>query len=332
MIEVTDLTKTFGAVHALNGISFSVPKGQVVGLLGPNGAGKTTAMRIITGYVSPTSGVARVDGQDVFEDPQAVQRKIGYLPEGNPRYLDLRLEESLRYAAEMFGLKADERNRAVDESIRLAGLGGMERRILGTLSKGYRQRAGLAQALLHSPPILILDEPTSGLDPNQQTEMRTLIRSLGSERTVFLSTHILPEVEAICDRALIISRGRVVEDGPVGEIKSRAKGGAIVAVVVRGTADAARAAFRTLDFVEEVLTERVADAPGLLRAKVRIAGVANPERMERIADAAHRGSLPISWLSAETVSLEEVFAELTARADAPVAAAPSEPVAQEEIR
>jgi ABC-2 type transport system ATP-binding protein len=220
----------------------------------------------------------------------------------------------------------------VDESIRLAGLGGMERRILGTLSKGYRQRAGLAQALLHSPPILILDEPTSGLDPNQQTEMRTLIRSLGSERTVILSTHILPEVEAICDRALIISRGRVVEDGPVSEIKSRAKGGAIVAVVVRGTAEAVRAAFRTLDFVEDVGTERVADAAGLVRAKVRIGGAATSERMERIADAAHRGALPISWLSAETVSLEEVFAELTARTDRPDEPESSEPAAKEEVR
>jgi ABC-2 type transport system ATP-binding protein len=322
MIEVRELAKRYGTVEALKGVSFEVPKGQVVGLLGPNGAGKTTAMRIITGYVAPTSGVALVDGEDVFEDPIQAQRKIGYLPEGNPLYLDLRLEESLKYAAELFGVKGRERDAAVAESIRLAGLAGMEHRVLGTLSKGYRQRAGLAQALLHKPPILILDEPTSGLDPNQQEEMRDLIRSLGAERTVILSTHILPEVEAVCDRALIISAGKLVADGTVAEIKAKAEAGNLAVASVRGTPEAARAAFAALDFAEGIETEP-GDEPGVVRVLIRVPGTPSAERMERIATAAHAHRLPLSGLESVTATLEKVFAELTTTKSP----APAEPVA-----
>ena len=215
MIDVSDLRKAYGSVTALAGITFQVPQGQVVGLLGPNGAGKTTAMRILTGFVAPSGGVARIDGIDVQDDPVACQRRIGYLPEGNPLYTDLRVGEALAFAAEMHGLAGEQRARAIAEAVEAVGLKGMERRTIGTFSKGYKQRVGLAQALLHRPPVLILDEPTTGLDPNQQQDMRDLIRSLGQERTVILSTHILPEVEAVCQRALIINRGRLVADGSV---------------------------------------------------------------------------------------------------------------------
>jgi ABC-2 type transport system ATP-binding protein len=311
MIEVQDVRKHFGTVEALRGVTFTVPRGHVVGLLGPNGAGKTTAMRILTGYIAPTSGTATVDGQDVFEDPVVAQRKIGYLPEGNPLYLDLRLRESLRFAAEMQGLRGSARDGAVEESMRLAGIADHGHRVLGTLSKGYRQRAGLAQALLHRPPILILDEPTSGLDPNQQEDMRELVRTLGKERTVILSTHILPEVEAVCDRVLIISRGQVVADGTVEEIKVRAAGGAVAIARVRGDALAAETAFRTLDFAKDVAAVPVDEASGLVDVRIGMDGTATPERMERVAAVAHARSLPLSALAAQTATLERVFAELT---------------------
>jgi len=207
MIEVQDLSKSFGSVRALGGVSFTIPRGQVVGLLGPNGAGKTTSMRILTGYLAPTTGTALIDGQDVVEEPIACQRRIGYLPEGNPLYSDLRIMEALNFSAKMHGIPGPSRRAAILETVQAAGLSGMEHRLIGTISKGFRQRVGLAQALLHKPDILILDEPTSGLDPNQQEEMRTLIRDLGREHTVILSTHILPEVEAVCDRVLIIDAG-----------------------------------------------------------------------------------------------------------------------------
>jgi ABC-2 type transport system ATP-binding protein len=311
VIEVRDLTKRYGQVEALRGVSFSVPRGQVVGLLGPNGAGKTTAMRILTGFVAPTSGSALVDGREVFEEPIAAQSKIGYLPEGNPLYLELRLVEALRFAAEMYGLLGAARDAAVQESIRLAGLEGMGRRLIGTLSKGYRQRTGLAQALLHKPPILILDEPTSGLDPNQQEEMRALIRNLGADRTVLLSTHILPEVEAVCDRALIIAKGKLVADGTIDEIKSRGMGGSVATVTVRASPETAASAFRALDFAADVQAAPLAEDAGVVRVRIRFEGAASSERLERIAAAAVAKGLPLSGLAAETASLERIFAELT---------------------
>jgi gliding motility-associated transport system ATP-binding protein len=311
MIEVEDLRKHYGAIEALRGVSFTVPRGQVVGLLGPNGAGKSTAMRILTGYIAPTAGEARVDGHDVVEESMACRRRIGYLPEGNPLYLDLRLEEALHFAARMHGLRGAAGERAVKRSIDLAGLQGREHQLLGTLSKGYRQRAGLAQALLHDPSVLILDEPTSGLDPNQQEEMRTLIRTLGSDHTVILSTHILPEVEAVCDRVLIISEGRLCSDGTVEEIKTSSSSSPVAVVVVRGEAPRVREAIGGLDFVEEVNLEDVAGEMGVTRARVKLAGLGERAQLEALASAAHTAGLPLSELALETVSLGQIFAELT---------------------
>jgi len=311
MIEVQDLTKHFGPVQALRGVSFSVPRGQVVGLLGPNGAGKTTAMRVITGYLAPTGGTAKVDGLDVVEDPLACRRRIGYLPEGNPLYTDLRIGEALRFAARLHGMRGPEVDEAVASSLDLAGLEGTERRLVGNMSKGYRQRVGLAAALLHRPDILILDEPTSGLDPNQQEEMRSLIRQLGEERTVMLSTHILPEVEAVCDRALIISNGRLVEDGTVEEIRRKATAGPTAVLVLRGAEQAVHDAFSGLDFVSGVETEPLAD-DGTLRARVRLVGEdVEREQLEDLAAAAHARGLRLSELTRETATLEQIFADLT---------------------
>jgi ABC-2 type transport system ATP-binding protein len=323
MISVHDLHKSYGAVKALDGVSFEIPRGQVVGLLGPNGAGKTTAMRILTGFVAPTGGSASVDGIDVEDDPVGCQRRIGYLPEGNPLYTDLRVSEALRFAADMHGLVGDDRRRAIDDAVGAVGLGDFVRRAVGTLSKGYRQRVGLAQALLHRPPVLILDEPTTGLDPNQQQDMRELIRELGRERTVILSTHILPEVEAVCQRALIISRGRLAAQGTIAEIRARGGSGGLARVTVRGSLEAARAALAPLAFVRGVeanFDEPVGD--GLLALTLALAEDAAPPAMEAVGAALWQARLPISRLEAVATRLEDVFAELT-EASLSTAAAPT---------
>jgi ABC-2 type transport system ATP-binding protein len=313
MIEVTDLTKRYGSLLALRGISFSVPRGQVVGFLGPNGAGKTTTMKILTGYLAPTSGSATVAGVDVTSDPLPALRRIGYLPTENPLYDELRVQETLRFAAEMHGLRGAARDVAVDRSLKAVGLEDRRRQTCGTLSHGYRQRVGLAQALLHEPEVLILDEPTSGLDPNQQQEMRALIRDLGRERTVVLSTHILPEVEAVCDRALIIHRGALVADGSVAEIRAGRR--ASVAMTVRGTAAAARAAFAGLEGFDEVEALPLEGAPDHVR--VRLHGAADRDACERAAARAAARGLAISSLAPDVASLEQVFADLTSSDESP---------------
>jgi ABC-2 type transport system ATP-binding protein len=323
MIEAVDLTKRYGNVTALRGVSFSVPKGQVVGFLGPNGAGKTTTMKILTGFLAPTSGTAIVDGQDVTLDPLPAQRKIGYLPEGNPLYGEFRVGEALKFAAEMHGLRGAERDRAIDEAIDAVSLEDKRGRTCGTMSRGERQRVGLAQALLHRPQVLILDEPTSGLDPNQQAEMRALIRSLGRERTVILSTHILPEVEAVCDRALIISRGTLVADGTVEEIRAKGSRSAVVAIVRAAKEDAALDAFADVQGFDAVDVTAVPDEPGLVR--VRLTGDPSREACERVAARAAQRGFALSSLEADRASLETIFAALTTvETDAP-----SEPEASE---
>ncbi len=315
MIEVRDLTKRYGAVEALRGVTFSVDRGQVIGLLGPNGAGKSTAMRIITGYLAPTSGSARVDGQEVIDDPIACQRKIGYLPEGNPLYLVLRLDEALKFSAAMHGLRGSDRREAIGAAVEAAGLQGMERRTVATFSKGFRQRVGLAQALLHRPQILILDEPTSGLDPNQVEDMRSLIRSLGEERTVILSTHILPEVEAVCSGALIISNGKLVAEGSVDEIKTQAAGGVTVLATVRADIDVARRAFGSVPSVASLDVFPSTEHPDLVDVHVRVTEAPDTALMEAVASAAFENKLPLSSLRTRRASLEQIFAKLTDESD-----------------
>jgi len=310
MIEVRDLTRRFGSITALSEVSFSVPRGQVVGLLGENGAGKTTAMRVLTGFVAPSEGTALVDGLDVVEEPLATRKRIGYLPEGNPLYLDLRLGEILRFSAELHGLTGAARDRAVARSVEMAGLAGQERQVVGTLSKGYRQRAGLAQALLHEPDVLILDEPTSGLDPNQQEEMRGLIRDLREEHTVLLSTHILPEVEAVCDRVLIIHRGKLVADDSVEAIKRQQRGETTLSLVVRGTPEALRAALAEIPLARPPETSPSGEE-GVLEATVGLAGHPDRRVLERLAAALASSGLGLSRLETRATSLEEVFARLT---------------------
>ncbi len=219
MIHVSNLTKYYGDYAAIRNVSFDVPKGQIVGFLGPNGAGKSTTMRILAGFLTATSGRATIDGLDVFWRPLEVRRRIGYMPESCPLYPEMRVGEYLLFRAGVKGLHGREAKRRVEYVLKRCWLTDVRRQLIGTLSKGYRQRVGLADALVHNPPVLILDEPTAGLDPSQIRETRGLIRELGREHTVLLSTHILSEVENTCEQAILINRGEVAAAGPLRELQ-----------------------------------------------------------------------------------------------------------------
>ncbi|GGC05634.1 ATP-binding cassette domain-containing protein [Dyadobacter sediminis] len=219
-IEVTNLTKVYGSQRAVDGISFSLKKGEIVGFLGPNGAGKSTTMKILTGYLRATEGIAKVSDFDVSKEPMPARRSIGYLPEHNPLYLDMYVTEFLLFSGKLYGMKGTSLQSRVEEVIVLCGLETEKRKKIGQLSKGYRQRVGLAQSFLHNPSVLILDEPTTGLDPNQIQEIRDVIRTAGKDKTVLFSTHIMQEVEALCDRVIIISKGKVVNDSSLQELRN----------------------------------------------------------------------------------------------------------------
>ncbi|MDZ4676078.1 MAG: ATP-binding cassette domain-containing protein [Oligoflexia bacterium] len=212
MIEISQLTKRYGAITAINNLNFSVKKGEIVGFLGPNGAGKTTTMKIITGFMAPTSGYVKVAGFDVFEDPIEVKKRIGYLPETPPLYTDMLVADYLAFVAKLKGVSGPAVNKGVQYAIEKTNLGQVQKRLIGNLSKGFRQRVGIAQALVHNPEVLILDEPTVGLDPKQVIEIRNLIKELAGQHTVILSTHVLPEVTATCQRIIIINRGEIAAE------------------------------------------------------------------------------------------------------------------------
>jgi ABC-2 type transport system ATP-binding protein len=224
MIEVQGLVKTYGTKRAVDGVSFSVQRGEILGFIGPNGAGKSTTMKMITGFLRPTAGTARVAGHDVAAEPVAVKRKIGYLPESAPAYGEMTVEEFLRFIAECRGFRGGDALPPVERAITLTHLVPVRRQTIETLSKGYKQRVGFAQALLHDPPVLVLDEPTDGLDPNQKNEVRALIKQMAAEKAVVLSTHILEEVEAICTRIILISQGKVVVDESPAQFQARQPG------------------------------------------------------------------------------------------------------------
>ena len=220
-IEVKNLTKIYGEQRAVDNVSFKVNKGEIVGFLGPNGAGKSTTMKIITGYLPATEGEAIVCDMKVDAENVNTQKKIGYLPETNPMYFDMYVREYLAFCAGVHGMKGTQAKNRIEEIIELTGLTPESKKIIGSLSKGYKQRVGLAQALLHDPEVLILDEPTSGLDPNQIVEIRSLISKAGQEKTVLLSTHIMQEVEAMCDRVIIINKGKIVADDKIADLQQK---------------------------------------------------------------------------------------------------------------
>ncbi len=231
-IIVENLTKKYGTQRAVDNISFEVKTGEILGFLGPNGAGKTTTMKIVTCYMAPSDGDVKINGESILEKYDTLKKNIGYLPENNPLYYDMPVMDYLRFVAELQGVPSDEIKNRIIKMVRTTGLNDEKHKKIGELSKGYRQRVGLAQAMIHDPEILILDEPTTGLDPNQIVEIRKLIKELGREKTVILSTHILSEVEATCDRILIINKGRIVADGTADILRRQAQGQEILRVQI----------------------------------------------------------------------------------------------------
>jgi ABC-2 type transport system ATP-binding protein len=307
VIEVAGLTKYYADRPALVDVTFQVPRGQVLGFLGPNGAGKSTTMRILTGFVSATSGTASVAGYDVFENSLDVRRRVGYLPESTPLYNEMRVADYLGHMCRLRGVAPQRRSRLIDHAIEACGLGGRRREVIGRLSRGLRQRVGLAQAIVHDPEVLILDEPTSGLDPGQTRETRELIRGLGREHTVILSSHILPEVSATCERVVIINEGRLVADDRPENLARRFSGGGVeVEMVIRGEPEAVRRRLARLRGLESYLIEDAGD--GLTRAIVRSR---QEDLRERLSRSMVTGRLGLLEIRSRTLSLEDVFLRLT---------------------
>jgi ABC-2 type transport system ATP-binding protein len=311
MIQIDGLTKSYGTTQALRGVSFEVPRGQVVGFLGPNGAGKSTTMRILAGYVTPTSGKARVAGVDVTEDPVRARRSIGYLPENNPLYEEMMVREFLGFIAELRGIEPAQRAARIQRAAERCGLQHHLGKDISQLSKGYRQRVGLAQAILHDPDLLILDEPTSGLDPNQIVEIRNLIKELGREKTVILSTHILSEVQSTCSRVLIISDGRLVADDSPERLTVGEGGTVAVVLASRGGARLESEAVRkVLEAVPGVSSVEASEGEGgdTLGFTLRY-GSEDPRRA--LFEAAVKHELLLLEVRRRHVSLEETFRKLT---------------------
>jgi len=308
MIRVRNLWKRFGETVAVRDVSFDVRRGEVLGFLGPNAAGKTTTMRILTCYLSADSGEAEVAGYDVFDKPLEVRRRVGYLPESAPLYMDMGVIECLEFVSELRGIEASQRRGRIQRMIETCGLEEVVQRGIGQLSKGFRQRVGLALTLIHDPDILVLDEPTSGLDPNQIVEIRELIRRIGREKTVILSTHILPEVQVTCDRVIIIDRGQLVASGTPEELASQRGGGASVYVEVRGPQEEIEAGLRGLPGVT-ALSWKEGERPEWQRYTLKTSD--GQTLTEEIFQLAVRQNWVLSELRKEKASLEEVFAALT---------------------
>ncbi|MEO5769689.1 MAG: ATP-binding cassette domain-containing protein [Polyangia bacterium] len=313
MIRVESLTKDYGPFRAVDKVTFNVRKGEVLGFLGPNGAGKSTTMKMLTCYLAPTSGRATVAGHDVYEDSLAVRKRLGYLPEDTPLYRDMTVLEYLQFAAEMRQMDPSKSPARIKEVGGRCGLTDVAGKLVGELSKGFRQRLGLAQAILHDPDILVLDEPTSGLDPNQIVEIRRLIKELGQEKTVILSTHILPEVQATCTRILIISGGKLVADDTPEALRAREKGSRYRLVVESNGVpkEAIREKLATISGVANCQT--IATEAGALAFALDGGGTADLRR--HIFRAAVDNHWPLLELVRESVSLEEVFRNLTTRDD-----------------
>lgn len=307
MIKVENLSKRYSGHTALDSVSFEVGHGEIVGFLGPNGAGKTTTLRILTNYLPPSSGRAEIDGLDVFKDSLEVRRRIGYMPENVPLYNDMRIKEYLRFRAALKGLRGKPMREAVGDAMERCGLHDVRRKMIGTLSKGFRQRVGLADALVNKPPLLILDEPTNGLDPNQIREVRSLIKELGQDHTILISTHILPEVEMTCGRVIIINQGKIQAIGEPRNLAGQLRSAGTVRVELKGDPSYIESKLGGLSAVRKVSLEKSANDWHLYVLKVE----ANKDVRESIDRLARKVQWPLRELSRKGVSLEDVFAELT---------------------
>jgi ABC-2 type transport system ATP-binding protein len=305
MIELKDVSKSYGDIKAARSLSFKLNKGEVMGFLGPNGAGKTTAMKMITGYMPPEKGVIEVMGKDAFKSTVETRKHIGYLPETNPLYTDMTVEEYLTFIAQMREIKDVEKS--MKSAIEKCGIDKVRHRIIGHLSKGYRQRVGLAQAIIHDPEILILDEPVNGLDPKQITEIRSLIKKLGEEKTVILCSHILSEVEAVADRVLIINEGEIVADDTIEDLRERSRGNAVfILEVLKGSDDIVK-------FIEE--SGKVQKVEVVNPTTYKLFAHGEQEMGNEIFKMAVDNGWPVSQLYMESNSLEDMFLNLTKGGD-----------------
>jgi ABC-2 type transport system ATP-binding protein len=303
LIEVEGLSKHYGSVTAIRDVALSVSRGEIVGFLGPNGAGKSTTMKILTCFMPPTEGRAVVNGFNILERPLEVRKSVGYLPENVPLYKVMTVERFLQFSAQAKEVPAKERNRAVERVLGECGLETVRHRIIGNLSKGYRQRVGLAQALINNPPILILDEPTIGLDPAQIVEIRTLIKGLGEERTVLLSTHILPEVSQICGRVIIINKGRIVATDTPENLRSRLQGSSRIRAQINGeTAEVIKA----VESVPGVLSVTKGSDPGVFDIEVN----RGEDRRAEIARHIVKNNFDLLEFQTVHLSLEDIFVQL----------------------
>jgi ABC-2 type transport system ATP-binding protein len=313
VISVSNLTKEYGSHRAVDDISFEVPKGQVVGFLGPNGAGKSTTLRMLTCYLPPTSGGASINGFDIFHESEQVRENLGYLPENVPLYLEMRVEEYLDFRGRLRKMPRQLRRKRMDYVLNRCWLTNVNRKVIGTLSKGYRQRVGLADALLHNPAVIILDEPTVGLDPTQIRETRKLIKDLGGDHTIMLSTHILPEVEAVCDRAIIISRGKIVAQGTPDELRSSRRLQARVLVECKGPAIDVENVLGRVSGVSKV--EILNGINGSVDKNYTVAAVRPTDGRdvrEEVARTVIQQGWPLREIRLEHASLEEFFVQVTA--------------------
>jgi ABC-2 type transport system ATP-binding protein len=306
LVRLHDVSKSFGDVRAVDGVSFTIGRGEVVGFLGPNGAGKTTTMRLITQALEPDSGSIEVDGVPIDEAPLESRRRIGYLPETNPLYTDMLVAEFLEYMGTLRALGGRDLRSRIDRAVEQTGIGDMFYRPIGQLSKGYRQRTGLAQAILSEPDLLVLDEPTEGLDPNQRVEIRNLITSIGADRTVLLSTHVMQEVQATCSRLLIIKDGRLIADGSVESLVS-GSAGVRISVELEARASEARDALAALATVERV--SKVSEAGG--RSSFFVDGASGADPRPEIFGLARDRDWAIWELRREREDLEQMFRDLT---------------------
>jgi ABC-2 type transport system ATP-binding protein len=307
MIEVKNLTKRYGPTVAVNDVSFDAKAGEVLGFLGPNGAGKTTTMRVLTCYLSADEGTATVDGYDVFEQSVEVRKRIGYLPESAPLYLDMGVIDYLKFIAQVRNIPKSQRQQRTKAVIDICGLEKVIHKDVGELSKGFRQRLGLAQSLIHDPPILILDEPTSGLDPNQIIEIRNLIKDVGKEKMIIFSTHILPEVSATCTRVLIINDGQIVANGTPDDLAGRAKGGEVVHISIRGPEEEIEAKLGELSFITNFNSVKSEDGV----CGYQITSEKGKNAAEELFQFVVQNHWSLTELRQESVSLEDVFLELT---------------------
>jgi ABC-2 type transport system ATP-binding protein len=305
-ILVENLTKVYGDQKAVDNISFEIKTGEVVGFLGPNGAGKSTTMKMITCYMAPTAGKVYLEGLDIDKNPEEIKKKIGYLPENNPLYMDMAIIDYLKFCADIQGVEKSKVNERIHAMVDMCGLNQERYKRIGELSKGYRQRVGLAQAMIHDPEVLILDEPTTGLDPNQIIEIRKLIKELGKEKTVILSSHILSEVEATCDRILIINRGKIVADGTSETLRSQAQGKELIRVQIEAASGAdIRKTLLSLATVESVKELEEKQNYFLVQSKPELTS------KEAVFDCCVKNKWYLLEMTGIETKLEDVFREVT---------------------